>query len=313
MDTGLPPLFIERLRHIVPEENFSCVMSSFMSEPVLSLRINTLKTDRKEIIALLKEKKIAFQDVDWNPAAWVLESPEALNLLETSYFDKGCLYRQSLASMLPALVLNPLPGERVCDLCAAPGSKTTQMAALMQNQGSIVAVEAIRSRFYKLKNVALRLGAENVSFYCLDARRYRTSGEAFDKVLVDVPCSSEGRFHIRAPKTYSYWSLRKIREMVRKQRGILLAAGRLLKPGGILVYSTCTFAPEENEGVLDWFLRKTDRNFQIQAIDLPSVATYPCLETWQKRDFDARLTQCCRVLPTRFMTGFFLAKLVRTA
>jgi 16S rRNA (cytosine1407-C5)-methyltransferase len=224
--------------------------------------------------------------------------------------NDGFLYRQSLSSMLPALILAPCPGERVLDMCAAPGSKTTQMAAMMNNEGEIVAVEAIHQRSYKLRSVVEKMGAGNVSLKLTDARQFR-SHQLFDRILVDAPCSSEGRFKVREPKTFAYWSPRKIREMARKQKGLLLSASRLLKPGGVMVYSTCTFAPEENEGAVDWLMRKTQGALDVEAVDLKDIPRYPCLPEWRGKVFDSRVQKCLRVLPEDGMEGFFITKFVK--
>jgi len=210
---------------------------------------------------------------------------------------------------LPVLVLDPRGGENILDMCAAPGSKTTQMAALMQNQGTIVAIEAVRNRYYKLKAVTSLLGVENVIFKLMDGRSYRAREQLFDKILVDAPCSCEGRFKVEDPKTYRYWSLRKIREMTRKQKGLLLNASRLLKPEGRLVYATCTFAPEENEEVLNWLLKKTAGTIRVDKIHIKDISAYPARQQWQGKTFDRQIENCLRILPDEKMEGFFIAKL----
>ena len=226
--------------------------------------------------------------------------------------DRGLIYIQSLSSMLPPLVLDPRSGERILDLCAAPGSKTSQMAALMHNQGEMVCVENIRKRVYKLRAVLTLLGVTNARLVVTDGRRFRDA-QFFDRVLVDAPCSSEGRFNPRDPKTLAYWSPRKIKEMARKQKGLLLNGLRLVKKGGVLVYSTCTFAPEENEAVVDWVLRKTAGAVEVLPVAVPNIKTYATLAGWSGRPFDARIRDCARILPTPEMEGFFIAKLKKTA
>lgn len=308
MKSSLPPLFLERLRRIIPAADFSSVLASFSSPPIISVRVNTLKITTTDVIGVLKKKGVSCKPVSWCPEALILEGAPSEEMQSLELFADGRLYRQSLSSLLPVIVLDPQPGERVLDLCAAPGSKTTQMAARMRNQGTITAVEAIRPRYYKLKSVADHMGVQNVSFVLKDGRRFH-SHQSFDKILVDAPCSSEGRFKTAMPKTYAYWSLRKIKEMVRKQRGLLLSASRLLKPGGRLVYATCTFAPEENEGVVNWLLKKTEGMMRVQPVVLEGLPSYAGIPQWEERAFNPEAANGFRVLPGPEMEGFFLAQM----
>lgn len=301
---ALPPLFLDRLERIIPREFFSSVVESFAKDKIFSVRINPLREKRENILTLLKQRRIEFQEVEWYEDALIVTS--ASPFLD-DFIQGGFLYRQNLSSMLVPLIINPEPGERVLDLCAAPGSKTTQMAAMMGNQGQIIANEPVKSRFYKLKSVVSLLGARNVELKAADGRKFRDSG-LFDKILVDAPCSSEGLFQTSMPETYAYWSPRKIKEMVQKQRGLLLNATRLLKKGGTLVYSTCTFSPEENEGVADWVLRKTKENLKVVPVDVPQIKTYPSLRSWQGKNFSDGIQKCVRILPEDRMNGFFIAK-----
>lgn len=304
--------FISRLEKILPSGECRAYFS-FKNRH--AYRINTLKNSVSDLHKQLEDRGVVFERVGWCETALMLTeslNPEQQKWLQDQV-DQGRIYRQSLSSMLAAEILDPHPGEKILDLCAAPGSKTTQMAAMMGNEGVIWAVEAIRGRYYKLRSVAQILGAANIRFLCADGRRFRLPGEMngalFDKVLVDAPCSAESRFHMDDPESYAYWSPRKIKEMVRKQRGLVMAGLRCLKPGGELVYSTCTFAPEENEGVVDWALRKSG---DAVVIDPPvakdKIQRYPCLEEWDKKKFNRQVEGCWRVLPTKDMEGFFIAR-----
>ena len=306
--TDLPPLFLERLHTIIPLEYLPQVQKSFSLPAPVTVRINTLKTSIDKILQTLTDRGMAFTRIPWMDEALIL-SPGEIDLQDL--IEEGLLYRQGLSSMLPPLILNPQSGESVLDMCAAPGSKTTQMAARMQNQGHLLAIESVRQRYYKLKSVVTHMGASMVSLKLMDARRLRPPDPLFDKILLDVPCSTEGRFQTNDPKSYAFWSLRKIKEMAHKQRGLLLSASRLLKPNGMLLYSTCTFAPEENEGIIDWFLRKTSIPFEVEPTDFPDIKSYPALLEWQEKSFDPRVKNCLRVLPDGNMEGFFVAKLRR--
>ena len=183
--SALPAVFLERLTPILG--NF-CSFEVFEYDKLITIRVNTIKISIKEAENILTSQGIAFRRVPWHSQALVLENIHTPTL-EAFYADllqKGILYSQGLSSLLPVLVLDPKPGEDVLDMCAAPGSKTTQMAALMHNEGRIVAVEAIRGRFYKLKSVLNLLGASIVEVKMMDARRYRDT-KSFDKILVDAP------------------------------------------------------------------------------------------------------------------------------
>ena len=313
MKNEFPPVFLDRLKAILPDEAFKSARRGFSTSGPLSVRINTLKTTKSMVLALLQEKNISYTSVSWAADALILHaiSPEVLG--EMSFVKEGYLYRQGLSSMLPVIVLQPQPGEAVLDMCAAPGSKTSQMAAMMQNEGSILAIERVRGRYYKLRSVIELLGVTNISCKIMDARRFRPKDILFDRILVDAPCSSEGRFKQDNPKTYAYWSQRKIKEMVRKQRGLVLSASRLLKPGGTLVYSTCSFAPEENEGVIDWFIKKSSGTMHVDAVSIADVKSYPALMAWPRKTFDGEIKNCLRVFPDEMMEGFFIAKLIRRA
>jgi len=306
----LNSFFLNRLAGIIPPGHFNAVVDSFGRESPVSVRINTLKIARENLVGALARENVKAMPVSWCADALILEGISVRELSATSWVREGQLYIQGLSSMVPALALDPRPGERVLDMCAAPGSKASQIAALMRDEGELVCLENIRKRYYKLKSVLDLLGVGCANVKLTDARRYRDR-ELFDRILVDAPCSSEGRFKTFQPKTFAYWSPRKIKEMRRKQRGLLLHASRLLKKDGTLIYATCTFAPEENEAVVDWLLRKTGGDLDMAPVALSGIERYPALTSWEGRSFDPRVRHAVRILPTEKMEGFFVAKMVK--
>ena len=299
----LPPEFELRLKEILP--------APFIFEPRQwqTFRINTLKISVEEAHTMLLNRKVDFQKVNWCPYAIIVDKSSAQELLKSDLVNNGLLYAQGLESILTVMVLDPRPNQRVLDLCAAPGSKTSQIAMHMNNQGYLKANEPIRQRLYRLRSV-LQLTGAKAQISSSDGRRLKEHNGLYDRILVDAPCSCEGRFNINEPKSFAYWSVRKIKEMSHKQKGLLLNASRLLGPGGTLVYATCTFAPEENEEVIDWFLRKTNGSFELMPIPLQEmkVKTYPTLTYWHERTYDVRIAQAARILPNETMEGFFIAK-----
>jgi 16S rRNA (cytosine967-C5)-methyltransferase len=207
------------------------------------------------------------------PEAVVLDSP--LDVHGSALWRAGAFVAQSRAAMLVARALAPRAGERVLDLCAAPGGKTTHLAALMEGQGEVVAVERNRSRAAALVRTALRLHAGNVRVEVRDAAIARPGGPGFDRVLVDPPCSGLGTLQARADLRWRATPA-SAAEMSRLQGAILAAGGRALRPGGVLVYSTCTISANENEHVIAAFL-DSHRDFSLDdlAAELPAFALPP--------------------------------------
>lgn len=309
----IPSAFLERLRSIVPRQDAEAVIQTFSCPDILSIRVNPLKVSAEEIVLSLGKEGASLDPVSWCPQAFIVRGMTREALSHHPLAAEGKIYQQALSSMIPAVVLAAQPGERVLDACAAPGSKTTQIAGMMYNKGTLIAVEAVKGRFFRLKSVCELLGADIVTCKLCDVRRFRPAdGNLFDRVLVDAPCSSEGRFKADDPDTTAYWSLRKVREMSYKQKGILMSASRLVKPGGVLVYATCTFAPEENEEVIDWFLRKSGDLFSVEEAGIEHIPRLPCLTQGPRDAYHRDVVKCLRVRPDQQYTGFFVAKLRRS-
>jgi 16S rRNA (cytosine1407-C5)-methyltransferase len=315
----LPAAFAERLGRIVPPERRDAVLATFEAPQAVGLRVNTLKAAPAEVLARLAGEGLTVAPVEGVPGAYAVAPDERPALLSSLPYAEGLVYVQNVSSQLPALVLDPQPGERVLDLCAAPGSKTGQIAARMGGEGELVALEKVRARFYKLRSNLNAQGATRVLPVLGSGTAYwHREPEAFDRVLLDAPCSTEGRFRTHDPETTRYWSARKVKEMQAKQRKLLFGAVQALKPGGTLVYATCTFAPEENEAVLDRALRTFGDALEVEDAGLPATgpvagAVQPALAEWNGRAFDPRIAPARRVLPDGLLEGFFVARLRKHA
>ena len=307
---SLPALFVERLRRIVPSGAAEAILTTFTRSKPTTFRANTLKAGPARVREQLADAGFRVERVPWYPDAMILRSGRLRELQETLLYAGGMIYVQSLSSMLPPLILEPQPGESVLDITAAPGSKTTQMACLMRGSGRLVANDNNKVRFFKLKANVEQQGAANVEATLRYGEAFgREHPDAFDRVLADVPCTAEGRFLASEPKTFGYWKPAKIKAMAYKQKQLLYAALCALKPGGLLVYSTCTFAPEENEGVIHWALKKFEGRVAVEplTLSLPNMAAG--LPEWDGVVFDPSVRGTKRVLPTDDMEGFFLARL----
>jgi len=271
-------------------------LMSFDNEPgELALRANTLITDAPALMAELSVKAHLDPVI---PEAVVLDGP--FDVHGSPSWRAGAFIAQSRAAMLVARTLAPLPGERVLDLCAAPGGKSTHLAALMEGSGEVLAVERNPHRAGELVRAAQRLHAANVRVEVGDAALARPEGPVFDRVLVDPPCSGLGTLQARADLRWRV-TPEKLPEMAGAQAAILAAGAGALRPGGVLVYSTCTISPTENERLIADFL-DSHPGFGLEDLS----AELPAFRF-------GRLSGFVLTLPHRDRTaGFFIARLRRS-
>lgn len=305
----LPEAFLTRLKKMYPEQA-TTICAAFDQARPTTFRVNTLKASAVEVEAELQRAGFKLAAVPWLPNAYILLEPDLFQLSQQQVYLDGKIYVQGLSSMLPAVVLAPQTGERVLDMCAAPGSKTTQMAALMENGGEIIANDTSLVRLYKLQANLERQGVTNVSTRRGRGQQlWQLHSNYFDKVLVDAPCSMEGRFLRSKPKTISSWSEKKVKELSTRQKYLLWSAVGTVRVGGEVVYSTCTLSPEENEVVVDWLLKKMKDAVELVAFDDMQVPWAPALSQWSKWQFPESIaTLTRRILPSENLEGFFVAK-----
>lgn len=310
----LPAKFVDRLERLVGTSRMAEVRKTFVDKPT-TFRVNTLKAKKADIDEVLKREGFKTERVSWYGDAYILRNKSKRELTSLPIYAEGKIYIQSLASMVPPLVLDPQAGERVLDLTAAPGSKTSQMAAMMNQQGELVANDLNKVRFFRLKHNMEMLGvadeADNWDFVLRmeDGSALSTEyRDYFDKVLVDAPCSGEARFIDGVPKTYGFWSEHKIKQVAYRQHKLIMAAWSTVKPGGEMVYSTCTMAPEENEARISKFLSRVD-DAEVIPVKLKDLKTLAPVKTWKDKPYDERVDGTLRILPTKDVEGFYIARI----
>jgi NOL1/NOP2/sun family putative RNA methylase len=310
--TVLPAQFVERLQQLIPEDKLSAVLESFCSTRHTTLRANTLKITPEKLQQELEEAGISLEKVAWYNAAFIVKDLNTRQVHHPRYVE-GALYVQSLSSMIPPLVLDPRPDEKILDLTAAPGSKTTQIAALMNNTGEIIANDLSPIRIFKLQANLKQQGVTNTSTRRSPGEYFwKKFPEYFDRTLVDVPCTMEGRISCDDPETYEDWSLKKIKQLAMRQSHLLRSAISATKPGGTIVYSTCTLAPEENEAVIDWVLKKEQGAVEVEEIQIPHLEMSAGVTEWLNKKYSPQLAKTCRIMPSQTLEGFFVAKLKKT-
>ena len=258
---GLPGAFLSRVQQQLGDE-FPAFLRTMEEEPVRGIRYNMLKPVGAAVYPHPSDR------IPWEENGWYLPADQMPGT--TVWHEAGAFYLQDPAAMIPVNILNPKPGESVLDLCAAPGGKSTQIGAAMQGNGLLVCNEPVPKRARILSRNLERIGIRNAAAVCampgLLAEKWP---EGFDAVLADVPCSGEGMFR-RDPATRSEWSQQQAAGCAERQREIMREAARMVRPGGRMVYSTCTFNPEENEENISWFLSEHP-DWKTEAFQLPGI------------------------------------------
>ena len=305
----LPKDFVDKLYENFSPLTVDKILSGMSGERNTTLRVNTIKSNIQEVMNILKQNAIKFDRVSWYNDALILKNCTEKQIQKLEIYEKGCIYLQSLSSMIPPLVLNPKENEKVLDLTAAPGSKTTQMAAMMNNKGYIFANELDRLRCERLKYNLEKQGAKIVE---ANNGRGESIGKQyenyFDKVLLDAPCSGEGRFLATDARTYKSWSERTVKELAKLQKKLLKSAYLALRPCGEMVYSTCTLNKEENEEILEWTCNELD--IEILDIEAKIAKDVAASKNIVPAVSDiANIKKALRILPSKETEGFFVARL----
>lgn len=306
-----PEKFQERMQQMLGDEEYAEFLKSYDLPFHNGLRINTWKTKPQE---LLQRMGVDLKQVPWNETGFYLENKKQFS--KHPYYQGGLYYIQEASAMLPAKLVNAQPGEKILDMCAAPGGKSTAIGAALKGEGLLISNDISKSRAKALLRNLEGFGIINsivVSEYPEKLSRYFP--EFFDKVLIDAPCSGEGMFH-KEPSMTESWLRMGPEEYHKLQMEILTYGAKMVRPGGKLIYSTCTFSPEEDEGSIAWFLQEHPDFHLVEVDDDEDLCGCHCIDHGHPEwaDGNPELTKTRRLWPHHLEgEGHFAAVLCRDA
>jgi tRNA (cytosine49-C5)-methyltransferase len=299
--------FKARYELLTDWESFKTYSLAFLRR---SIRVNTNIATVENVKKSIEAKGWKLVPIPWCKEGFWISNPERRDVGNLLEYHTGKIYVQEAASMIPPLVLQPKPGDFVLDMCAAPGSKTTQMSSMMENTGLIVANDYKGTRLSSLGINIQRSGITNIAVTLMNGERIK--GHQFDKILVDAPCSGTGTIR-KSLKTIQIWNPNMITKLARTQKKLAENAFNNLKEGGEMVYSTCSVEPEENEGVVHYLLETFD-NIEIIPVKLPGLKVSKPIMEFLGVAYHKDISKTIRIWPQDNDTeGFFIAKLRKTA
>ena len=276
------------------------IIEGYQTKRKTTLRINTIKSNIEEIKNELEKEKIEYETVKWSKEALIIKNADEKTIQEMEIYKNGKIYLQSLSSMLPPIILEPKEGTDILDMAAAPGGKTTQIAALTNNKAHITACEKNKIRAERLKYNVDKQGATCVFIMPKDSR-FIDDFFSFDQILLDAPCSGSGTLDYNDANVEKYFTEQLIERSSKTQKTLLSKAIKLLKPGHEMVYSTCSILDCENEDVVSSVIK--NGNIEIVPINFEGMEELPILPT--------KIFGTLCVKPTELYEGFFVAKIKR--
>lgn len=294
----LPSFLVDMLLKEYGKEETEKIIEGYSSKRKVTFRVNTIKSSVDLVEKELKENNIEFEEVLWSKEAFIINECTEKKIQELDMYQKGEIYLQSLSSMLPPIVLNPMEGADILDMAAAPGGKTTQMAAISNNKANITACELNPIRAERLKYNIEKQGATSVYVMVKDARQI-DDFFSFDQILLDSPCSGSGTLNIEDKNLNKYFTKELINKSTKAQLALLKKAIKILKSGHEMIYSTCSILKVENEEIVSQILKQSD--VELVPIEFDGMENLPILHT----NIDGTICVC----PNEYYEGFFVAKL----
>ena len=289
----IPQFLKEKIEKEYGLEILNKIETGFIEEKPVTLRVNTIKSNAEKVKIELEKNNIEYEIVEWNKSAFIIKNVKEEEIRKLDIYNNGEIYLQSLSSMIPAIIIDPKERENILDMTAAPGGKTSQMAAIANNKVFLTACEKNKIRLDRLQYNMQKQGVRNINIMQEDSRKL-SNYFSFDKILLDAPCSGSGTENI----FNSNFTEELIKRSCKTQEELLIKALSILKHGGEMVYSTCSILKEENEEILNKVLKK----FKAQIVPIQIPKEIPILPT----SIDGVVTIC----PTKLYEGFFVAKIL---
>ncbi len=294
----IPQFLYEMLENQYGNELTHKIIEGYCQKRTVTLRVNTLKTNRNSIEQILNKEGITFEEVSWNENALILQNVNEQKVQNLEIYKNGKIYLQSLSSMMPVIAIEPKAKENILDMASAPGGKTTQIAAITNNEAFITACEKNKIRAERLKYNIEKQGATSVNVLVEDSRNL-SNYFSFDKILLDAPCSGSGTIYLEDENLEKVFTKELVQRSIKTQYELLKKAVNILKPGQEMLYSTCSILEDENEKNVQKLL-KTNA-IDIVPIDKNLFSGAPFLQT----SIEGTISIC----PTNLYEGFFMAKI----
>lgn len=294
----MPEFLMQMLEKQYGEEIKNKILKGYNLKRKVTFRVNTLKSNSEEIEQVLNKLNFEYEKVPWSEDAFILKDVKESDIQELEIYKQGKIYLQSLSSMLPPIILNPQEGTDILDMAAAPGGKTTELAALTNNKAHITACEMNNIRIEKLKYNVEKQGASCVYIMQKDSRQI-DDFFSFDQILLDAPCSGSGTLNFEDKNLEKFLTLKLVEKSTKAQLALLRKAIKILKKGQEMVYSTCSILSQENEEIVEKVMR--ENKLEIVPINFEGIEHLPLLPT----QLEGTLCVC----PNELYEGFYIAKI----
>jgi len=304
-------VFLKRTANILGVHE-SEIKNILINHTFKSFRINSLKYNgpHNELITKIENLGVQIWPLKWLSSAFIFNSEDTATIQASEYAQKGYIFIQNPSSYLPVLALEAGHSDTILDMCSAPGGKATMIASLTGKPHNLTLNEPKSARVDKLKEVLVMQGASDATIVSEDGRHLpELLNKAFDRVIIDAECSTEAGINFLSRSPLIGWSEERILGLSVLQKQLISAGYDLLKPGGVLIYSTCTFAPEENEAVISSLLERRP-DAVIQPLIFAPEKKIRKIKSWQGKHLPSHVSEgVLRIYPSDYMEGFFLARI----